>query len=449
MTQHLLRLWFASDLVLLHKRRERRMLIMTSLTMIVMGMLWGTIFLWQGHWILVGMDLVLIGSGLAVLTLLTRGQVRYANVLLFSILSVLVGTIALVFDAPTISAPRSTHLYLLPLGLAALIAFREEPLWIRHAIAMLCIGAFITLASSTAMLFPGYNLDDTLRVPGTWVQTLAATTLLFLLFHIVQTDATERTTLEGELLQALAQQQFRMHFQPQVNAGGLVVGAEVLLRWQHPRRGLIGPAYFIGAAETNGLILPIGQWVLEQACAQLQAWSQDAVLRTLALAVNVSQRQFRQPDFVERTLDAIQRHRIHADQLELELTETMLMEDIEAVREKMLLLCSRGLSFSLDDFGTGYSSLSYLKRLPLHKLKIDRSFVSDVPEDSHSASIVRWVVSLGQSLGLSVIAEGVETTEQRTFLQQNGCVLYQGYLFRPALPLEEFEAYVRHANGPT
>jgi len=216
-----------------------------------------------------------------------------------------------------------------------------------------------------------------------------------------------------------------------------------LIRWTHPLRGMISPAQFIPLAEETGLILPIGQWVLDTACAQIKAWQKNAHTRDLILAVNVSAKQFRQADFVAQVQDTVQRHAIDPKLLKLELTEGMLLEDIEDTIIIMNALNGIGVKFSLDDFGTGYSSLQYLKRLPLDQLKIDQSFVRDITGDSSDRAIVHTIIAMAQILGLNVIAEGVETEEQRQLLLDRGCTHYQGYLFSKPVPIEQFEALLK------
>ncbi|MFC5301429.1 EAL domain-containing protein [Azospira restricta] len=245
----------------------------------------------------------------------------------------------------------------------------------------------------------------------------------------MQAVVTARSELEDDLREALKAQQFVLHYQPQVDGEGRITGAEALLRWQHPQRGLVPPAEFIPLAEETGLILPIGDWVLRTACARLAQWRARPDTAALTLAVNVSARQFRHPGFVYQVVSALGASGADPHRLKLELTESLLLDDIEGTVVKMTALKAAGVSFSLDDFGTGYSSLSYLKRLPLDQLKIDRSFVRDVLTDPNDAAIARTIVALGQSLGLTVIAEGVETEEQRAFLAAHNCHAYQGYLF--------------------
>ena len=245
----------------------------------------------------------------------------------------------------------------------------------------------------------------------------------------MQVAMTARVALEVDMRVGLQEGQFVLHYQAQVNAQGQITGAEVLARWLHPKLGMVPPMQFIRLAEDTGLILPLGHWVLATACTQLAVWASRPGTAHLTLSVNVSVRQFHQPDFVQEVLEIIHNSGAPAQQLKLELTESLLVEDVEGIIAKMSALKAHGIGFSLDDFGTGYSSLTYLKRLPLDQLKIDQSFVRDALNDPNDAAIVRTILALGHSLGLTVIAEGVETLGQRDFLRQNGCDAYQGYYF--------------------
>ena len=253
----------------------------------------------------------------------------------------------------------------------------------------------------------------------------------------------ERAALAADLRAAVEAQQFFLHYQAQVTGAGDVTGAEVLLRWRHPQRGMVSPADFITLAEETGLILPLGHWVLESACHQLAVWANVPALAHLTVAVNVSALQFAQADFVDQVMAVVQRTGANPLRLKLELTESLLVGNIADIIEKMVSLKSRGIDFSLDDFGTGYSSLSYLSRLPLNQLKIDRSFVNDVLINPDDAAIAKTIIALAHSLRLGVIAEGVETDAQREFLTGAGCHAYQGYLFSRPLPVAEFEAFAR------
>lgn len=259
----------------------------------------------------------------------------------------------------------------------------------------------------------------------------------------MQASITARVSLERELRKALEMQQFQLHYQMQVDSSRHPIGAEVLIRWLHPERGLVHPLEFIPLAEETGLILSIGPWILETACAQIKLWQQDPLTRDLVLAVNVSAKQFHQAGFVAQVQAAVKRHAINPILLKLELTESLLLDNIEDVVATMNALNEFGVQFSLDDFGTGYSSLQYLKRLPFNQLKIDRSFVRDIAFDSSDKAIVRTIIAMAQSLNLDVIAEGVETEGQRQLLLDIGCTHFQGYLFCLPQPVEQFEELLK------
>jgi diguanylate cyclase (GGDEF)-like protein len=259
----------------------------------------------------------------------------------------------------------------------------------------------------------------------------------------MQTALAARVSLEAELRRGIERRQFTLHYQPQVDANRGIIGAEALLRWEHPERGTIPPAEFIPVAEETGLILPIGQWVLESACAQLKAWAGKSHARHLDLAVNVSARQFRQPDFVAQVDRIMRQTGTPAGRLKLELTETVLLEDVDDTNRKMHALKRLGVGFCLDDFGTGYSSLSYLTRLPLDQIKIDRSFVRNLPGSPNDAIVVQTIITMARSLGFTAIAEGVETTAQREFLERNGCPIWQGFLLGRPVCGTAFERLLR------
>ena len=255
-----------------------------------------------------------------------------------------------------------------------------------------------------------------------------------------------RTAIESDLHRALAGQQFVLHYQAQVDADGRIIGAEALVRWNHPQRGLISPADFIPIAEESSLILDIGHWVLETACRQIAIWCNDRPDCGLVLAVNVSAHQFKSPDFVDSVAEAISKHCISPARLKLELTESVILDDLAGIVAKMHMLKALGVGLSMDDFGTGYSSLSYLKQLPLDQLKIDKSFVNDIVTDQDDAMMVQTIITMAHNFRMNVIAEGVETNEQLAFLKQHGCMVYQGYLFSKPVAIEEFEMLLgRHS----
>ena len=256
----------------------------------------------------------------------------------------------------------------------------------------------------------------------------------------MQLEHVTQTALRRDLRNAIREQQFCLYYQPQLDGQGEITGVEALLRWRHPSRGWVEPTEFIATAEKTGLILPLGLWALETACKQLALWAAQPEMAHLTMAVNVSARQFRDKDFIEHVLSTVARTGANPYQLKLELTESFLVTNLEDVVRKMSLARAEGIGFALDDFGTGYSSLNFLKRLPLEQLKIDKSFVQNILIDQDDTAITRMVIDLARHMGLGVIAEGVETQAQRSFLAQMGCDHYQGHLFSPPLPIQDFEA---------
>ena len=250
----------------------------------------------------------------------------------------------------------------------------------------------------------------------------------------MQQAVDERSALESGLRNAVAGKQFELYCQPQFDADQRLVGGEMLLRWRHPEHGIVGPGAFVHLAETCGLILPIGSWVLREACRAVASWRDDPVLGRLAFSVNVSAQQLHGEDFVAQTLAIVRSTQVDPERICLELTESLLADDVADATEKMSALRGHGIHFSIDDFGTGYSSLSYLQRFPLYALKIDQSFV----HDEKAAAIIEVIISLGKKLGLKVVAEGVETSGQFASLKEKGCEIYQGYYFGKPMPLSEF-----------
>ena len=426
-----------------HQSRMQLLLALGSVLLMLIAAGWAVFSVVQGLWFVVPLDLAMVATGAASLLMSRRGQLRNASLLLLGNLFVFISAICVFLDVPSPEVPRATHHFFLSLGASAYLLFRAERPLLRHGVALVFFAAFAVFASCDAAIVTPYVLPDDMRAVGTWANNILSVLTLYLVLHVMQADVVARNELEDELRTALDEQQLLLHYQPQIGAGGQITGAEALVRWVHPQRGMVSPGEFIPLAEQTGLILPLGAWVMREACAQLQRWSQDPRMASLTVSVNVSAQQMRQPDAVAR-LDAIlDRQGIDPTRLKIELTESMLVSDIEDIITKMTAMKARGVGFSLDDFGTGFSSLSYLKRLPLDQLKIDQSFVRDVLTDPNDAAIARTVVSLGQSLGLNVIAEGVETEGQKEFLAGIGCEAYQGYLFSRPLPIDAFEAFVR------
>ncbi|MYM94625.1 putative bifunctional diguanylate cyclase/phosphodiesterase [Duganella vulcania] len=293
-------------------------------------------------------------------------------------------------------------------------------------------------------VFSGGNVDEVLkRADLAMYQAKAAGRNTVSFFDpAMQARVSARAALEADLRRALGNGEFVLHYQPLMCMDGAMAGAEALVRWSHPQRGMVSPADFIPVAEESNLILPLGRWVMREACQRLAAWAGDARTAGLEMAVNVSASQFHRPDFVEHVLETLAQTGARADRLRLELTESLLLKDVGGTVEKMQRLRAAGVSFALDDFGTGYSSLSYLHRLPLDQLKIDRSFIWGAAKEDSGAAIVRIIVSLGRALNMSVLAEGVETQAQLDFVIAEGCQYYQGYLFSKPLPEPELLALI-------
>lgn len=423
------------------------LLLSSSGILLTVGGAWWVYYLLQAKWLLMALSLALVGVGAAILFLALKGRLRTAALLATPTLLLVLSAFSLL-DIPTPGAPRTAHLHLLSLAAGANLLFRTERPLLRFGLPLLSLLCFLVLgAGGVGLPIPELLPPLEIRVIGVWGNYATFIVTLGAILVIMQADVAERNGLEADLRRAVAEGQFLLHYQAQTNDDGHVLGAEVLLRWQHPKRGLIPPNKFIPMAEETGLIVPIGEWVLKTACAQLVAWSSDPGKAHLTLAVNVSATQLRQPDFVAQVLGIVERSGARPSLLKLELTESMLVKDIEDVIHKMVALKAHGLTFSLDDFGTGFSSLNYLKRLPLDQLKIDQCFVRDVLTDKNDKAIARTLIAMSDSLGLSVIAEGVETESQRGWLRDNGCHLYQGYLFGKPVPVTQFEELVQRSNG--
>jgi EAL domain-containing protein (putative c-di-GMP-specific phosphodiesterase class I) len=267
-------------------------------------------------------------------------------------------------------------------------------------------------------------------------------TLRFFNQHM-QDKLKSNALIRSDLLQAFEKQQLQLYYQIQVDDFSRPYGAEALIRWVHPDRGLMLPDEFIPVAEENGLILHIGDWVIEAACTQLSMWNQSAITSSLSLSINISAKQFKQPNFSEEIQSAIARHGVNPKLLKLELTESILLENVSEIIDVMKILNKIGVRFSLDDFGTGYSSLKRLKELPLHQVKIDQSFVNNITTDSTDLAIVQTTIVMANILNLDLIAEGVETEEQWKILKDNGCKSFQGYFFGKPEPIHEFEAHLK------
>ena len=419
--------------------RMRRALLLSSLALGVNSLLWGIYFVAQGDWDMwhINLTSLLIAVGTAWLTL--RWQIRAASIIMFCFMYVVLGISCVFLDIPTLEAARSNHNYYLVMALIAWLVFKEDKPWLRHGMTVAGLLGFIVFASSTWGI-PIFALGPDVQVPGTWIDNIIVTGLLWALLWVMQANLSERSVMESDLRKAIPGNQLVLYYQPQTGDNGRIVGAEALLRWQHPLNGLLPPADFIPLAEQTELIMPVGHWVLGGACAQLMTWKKSPATAHLRLAVNVSALQFKQPDYVSQVISVLERSGIDPAFLTLELTESMLVNDVNDIIAKMNALKAKGVQLSLDDFGTGYSSLNYLKKLPLDEIKIDQSFVREMFTDKHGVNIVRTVVDLARGMKLHVVAEGVETEDHRQFLADLGCHSYQGYLLSRPVPIADFEA---------
>jgi EAL domain-containing protein (putative c-di-GMP-specific phosphodiesterase class I) len=427
--------------------RMRRALLLSSVVLGGISLFWGVYFVTQGNWSMLPINLVSViaATGTALLTL--RGHIRAASIIMFCYVYIVLCVFCTLLDVPTLEAPRSNHNYFLVIALFAWLVFKGDKPWLRHGMTLAGLLGFIFFASTTWGLDTSYALGADVRVSGTWIHNIIATGLLWMLLWVMQANLSERSVMESDLRKAIPGNQLVLYYQPQTGDDGRIVGAEALLRWQHPLNGLVPPADFIPLAEQTGLIMPVGHWVLGAACAQLMLWKKNPATAHLSLAVNVSALQFKQPDYVGQVISVLERSGIAPALLTLELTESMLVNDVNDIIAKMNALKAKGVHLSLDDFGTGYSSLNYLKKLPLDEIKIDQSFVRDMLTDTHDVTIVRTVVELARGMNLHVIAEGVETEDHRQFLADLGCHSFQGYLLSRPVPIADFEAVVVAHNN--
>ncbi len=428
-------------------RRARKLLLATGWVMLALGVGWTLFFAAQGVWLVTVLELFLSLFGLAVLVAANRHRLRMAAWLAFGSLFVLLCVFSLWLDVPVEGIPRVSHLFLLVLAACAHHVFRAEAPWLRYGVVCLFLAAFVVFAGLPRGVSVEYAISQPVRRIGIWVNLVSVAVSLLLVLKLQESDSRANHALHRALRDALASRRFELFYQPQRDAAGHIVGAEVLLRWRDPKRGLVSPGDFIQAAEETGFILPLGQWVLATACEQLHAWRGHPQLGTLRLSVNVSALQLRQPEFVEQVLDTLQRSGVPGELLTLELTETVLLHDMEATVGKMQALRAAGVRLSLDDFGTGYSSLSYLRQMPLSELKIDRAFVAEIHRNRQAASITRSLLQLGHDLGMDVIAEGIEQPEQHGFLREQGCTLFQGYLLGKPMELAVFERLVAEGDA--
>lgn len=415
-----------------------------SLAVAAMALGWGIFFALGHAWALVGIDVAVIAVALMGFLLAHRRQLSAA--LLFSQVSffVIILVFCLVFDVPNAAAPRVTHIFLLVLALLGYINHQRERSHLQVVIIVLCLVSFIVFSSTHVTAPVTQPIADEFRTFGTWVNTVIAVALLCGGIYVMQLKFAQNLDQARDIKAALTNREFELFYQPQVDEAGKVSGAEALLRRKRQGGGYISPAEFIPAAEQAGLMPALGDWVLGEACRTLAFWQQEEATRHLKLSVNVSVDQFMKADFVETLMARIAARDLDPTRLKLELTESMMVDDVDVIVEKMRALRAAGIILSLDDFGTGYSSLSYLRQLPIHEIKIDRSFVQDAPQNKRNRILLKSIFDIARMLEFSVVAEGIETKEQLLLLQSFGCTIFQGYYFGRPVPLAEFQS--RWAN---
>ncbi len=421
-----------------HWRRVRANLLGSGVIMIVIGLGWGAAFVHFDRPFLAAMHGALIAFGLVLIWLTLHGRLTAAAVFAGHILPLFIG-VSCLFDNVPDGVHRATQMHFLSVALGGYFVFRRDGIYMKYVLPALCLVGFVVF-SNTSIGFqdPDLVIPASAAEAGVWTNTLTAMAELVFIVIIMNADLSVRRMMDTEMRKAIANGDFVLHYQPQINAAGKVVGAEALIRWRHATMGHIPPVKFIPLAEETGLIVPIGNWVLRAACAQLAQWETQPETQHLTMAVNVSASQFHQPDFVQSVTEIVRLSGITPSKLKLELTESMFVDNVDATVAKMNALKAIGIVWSLDDFGTGYSSLSVLNSFPLGQIKIDKAFVSDMLANPSKMVVTEAIIELAGKLHLQVIAEGVETVEQLNRLREAGCLTYQGYLFSPPLDIKAF-----------
>ncbi|EKN01490.1 bifunctional diguanylate cyclase/phosphodiesterase [Acidocella sp. MX-AZ02] len=414
----------------------------SGLITILVGLGWSAAFIHFDRPVLAALNADLVVFGITLVWFAYQGRLAAAASLAGHLLPFFIA-VACLFDTVPVGVYRATHLHFLAVALGGYFVFRDGSVYMKYVMPACCLIGFVVF-SNTSISFhdPKLVIPASAAEIGAWTNTLIAMGELIFIVVIMNADLSVRRTMDVEMRKAIANGDFQLHYQPQINEAGRVVGAEVLIRWRHAKMGNVPPVKFIPLAEETGLIVPIGNWVLRSACAQLAQWEAQQHTQHLTMAVNVSASQFRQPDFVQTVSEIIRLSGVTPSKLKLELTESMFIDNVDATVAKMIALKAIGISWSLDDFGTGYSSLSVLNRFPLGQIKIDKSFVRDMLTNARNMVVTQAIIELAGKLNLQVIAEGVETREQLNRLREVGCLNYQGYFFSPPLDIDAFGTFL-------
>ncbi|MCR6499872.1 EAL domain-containing protein [Shinella sp. CPCC 101442] len=418
---------------------------------LVVGILtagWGLVFAYMQAWPLAVMDVAVVVTAFSSFALTRRHQLSAALFLSqFSFLAIII-VFCLLFDVPSATAPRVSHLFLLVLALLGYINYQREGSRLQLALIALCLMSFVFFASTNLRVPYADPIADEFRVYGSWLNTIVAVSMLCGGLYAMQREFARNLDQARDLKAALTNREFELFYQPQVDENGNLTGAEALLRWKRPGGGYVSPAEFIPVAEEAGFMPVIGDWVFNESCKTLVFWQQDVATRDLTLSVNVSVDQFMKDDFVDTVLARLKALEIDPTRLKLELTESMMADDVGLIVKKMGALRAAGITISLDDFGTGYSSLSHLRQLPVHEIKIDRSFVQGAPESRRNQLLLKSIFDIARTLDMSVVAEGIETKEQFRLLQSFGCTAFQGFYFGRPLPLPAFQKQWANDGAP-
>ena len=420
--------------------RSRFMVFVSGQVVCLVSLAWGVVYLAVDQPLGALCMVELAATGLIALHMARRPRLHPAVLLLYLNAVLMVAALCIFSGRPAGAAPRCVQLFLLPTALTAAQLFEGPTKRYGQVLALLALALFLVFSCTEPQPGTGPMLPAEVLRWGAPLNALAALISLALALLATHTRISERSLKLAELRRAVSMRQFELHLQAQIGRNGAVVGAEGLLRWRHPSRGLLPPAEFIGLAESSGLIVPLGHWGLLQGCQLLASWRGDPRLEYLRLAINISAVQLQQPGFVAMVETLLNQTGAPPERLLLELTETVHLAEQPQIIERMHELALMGVGLSIDDFGTGYASLSYLQRLPLSQLKIDQSFVSALQSGARADGVCKSLIVLARRLRLSVTAEGVETEQQWSQLRAMGCDSFQGLLFSKALPAREFEA---------
>ncbi len=421
-----------------YDRRRRQMLALASLFITVSALGWAAHHFIAGEQELLLLQLVIAALG-AVTWPLVRLQLPRTAVYYFCTVAVLmVVAQAVVLDVPTPAVPRLIQLYLLPLVICCWFLLMHDNRHARFAFAGVILMAFVALTGSLASFGFQPRLPDEVRSSGAWVIAALTSVAIVMSLRVILNELRENSALALDFARGITSSQIELFLQPQCSRDGEICGAEALMRWRHPKRGYVSPAEFIPMAERTELIIPAGEQLTRMVCDLLETWKSDPVLGALTVSVNVSGVQLYSPVAAQRLMDVVDGHGAKQQSLKFELTESMLVSDFEAIRQRMATLRAMGVRLALDDFGTGFSSLSYLRQLPLDQLKVDQSFVRELPADETSRTLARGIIRLGMELGLEVVAEGTENPQQVQCLNEMGCQIFQGFYFSKPVPVTEF-----------